>query len=1293
MDDDRPTSSYRTPAADAAAAPPAELLAEFTAPMLGPLRLELGLTSTIRLSLDRDELRVSAGGGLRLHSDELPTLFLRHLRLDLTTADIEHDAVGLGAFEARAASIALGLAFTHVLDWQPGRSLVDLLLQNTPVRRDGRRRVWSRGPASLWLDPATRLDLSLAREHAELTASDAVYLRLIGIGIGLLAVRYLFATQRLEIDGPPGQPLRNALLRLVAWIATRWLRARLPVALAAPGYDPFADPARRAHFRELAAHLANKSAPSTTPPVPSDSSTQPAPSTTQPAPSDSPTQPAPSTTSPAPSTTPPAPSTTQPVPSTTQPSDTPLARLRALAQLHLSPGPLPPGTRLLLVIPLGARGSLALCTAADADLELRRRGPRLALDAPGGLFLRAAELPGLDALQIRHLAIAFGPYALELRTEPTLGSFAQAAIQHVARSALASKLPSAALARLAALGSSDELLRIPTLGKPIVTLHTPRNEEIVLRHGADALRLEIPAGLQLAFPGLDFLPDAEIRGLTYTWASGQLELDATPELGSLGNQVVSQLFRHRAVAQIPDLLGFKGPAASTPIDPTIAAARPAVVYAHWVEVLGPLTVQLDPTDHIAVSLSPAALELRSDAGVALLIPDLQLALVLKQLRFELGAGLSGDTDLGGYITTILTRLLEKSALAPLRQRLPTWATPTDATRPWQIARIEAGPVGPIQINLPAAGAIVLGRNHDGLELRVDPFLEIRPERPDYLPVIGFHRLTWQPGDDTWTAEFDPAVGPLVTEVVQHIVHRLAPPELLANITRYLALPAPTRGAAPTPPPVPGSVVWFERPVPKLGTLRVTADPRRVVDLELTRKAVDITVGHGLVAHIPGFDLHLDGVRVGLRPLSADVQTRPPAGPLFDRILEQTLRGLLKQHADAFWPTGESARIGQDTLLVLGRDTAWGPLRISVPSDGAIALHLDRSGLALHSKAGIFISGGRIDWLPDFYLHGLGYTFETGAVTLEISGIEEILYFEKHAVSPITLALLAHLIKVLALPRAPAWTARLGLRQFPLPPVPAGDKARIGLHRVQLPGEFGEVLVSMPADDLVTLRIDDEEASVISERGLFATLPGLRFELSLRGVRYHLQSGEIQVGGLGQLENALLEAVIARQLRNVPKIASESPGDLKASLSTLLDQLPVDEHGRRVLFAHKLVSLLLPPKACLIMHLRADALSFTADPPIKIDGPARIDYSFNGVRYSFADASFHLDLDNAGALISGLFTDVLIHQVEKRLDAMFKPLLPAAMREPGYSLASDDKSEQHIAELVAGFSALAKRKPG
>ena len=317
--------------------------------------------------------------------------------------------------------------------------------------------------------------------------------------------------------------------------------------------------------------------------------------------------------------------------------------------------------------------------------------------------------------------------------------------------------------------------------------------------------------------------------------------------------------------------------------------------------------------------------------------------------------------------------------------------------------------------------------------------------------------------------------------------------------------------------------------------------------------------------------------------------------------------------------------------MLGRGTAWGPLRVCVPTDGDIQIHLDRDGFALRSEGGIFISGPAIDWLPDFYLHTLGYTFETGAVKLEISGIEEVYYHEKHPVSPVTQALLAHLIKVLALPKLPAWTARLGLRSFPLPPVPTGDPGRISMYRLQLPGTFGELQISMPPDDIVTVRIDDEEASVISDRGLFATLPGLRFELQLRGVRYHMHSGEIQVGGLGQLENALLEAVVARQLhRKVPADRQRDArrGHLRAQ--HLARSATVDDKGRRVLFSHKLVNFLLPENPCLIVRFTADGLAFTSDPGITIDGPARIDFSFNGIRYSFADASFHLDLDNAGA---------------------------------------------------------------
>ena len=1303
MDDERPTQGYRTPA-DAApeTLPPREPLAEFAVPMLGALQLELGLGAPIRLSLDRDELRLTPGSGLRLRSAaKLPPLLVRHAHLDLRRAALDLDATGLGAFEARAASVALGAAFEWVLPWQPGSSVVDVAMQNLPARPDGRRRVWSRGPASLWLDPDARLELAITPESAELSVSHAVVLRVIGIGISLLAVRYLFGAQRLELEGPAGQPLRNALLRFIAWVASRYLRGRLPAALAAPGYDPFADPDRRAHFSQL---LANFKPPAKAGPgatadaaVTADSAanyeagagaaaedSDPVRGDSSHVSGDSAADAVRGDRSPAPS-------------DSTAPA-TITARLRALARLRLSPGPIPDDARLLLVVPLGERGSLALCTDRGAAVELRRRGAHLTLAAAAGLYLHAEQIPALPGLRIRRLALNFGPLAIELGTSPALGTFTAAAIQQVGRAALTAKLAPAVLARLEALNSSDELLRQRMGEHAALVLTTPRDQEILLRHGPEALELAIPAGLALAFSGLEFMPDAIIRGLRYRWADGTLELDATPALGEFGNSFMTQLVRHRAAPHLPPLLGARGPDASTPIDPQIAAARPALLFEKTLPVLGPLQVRIDPADSVEVSLSAAAIALNSITGVALLFPELELSIVLEQLRFEPHARrLGGNVALGDYITEHLTRLLEHLALPPLQQRLPSWRPDLDPASAWQLLRVDAGPIGPIDISIPADGALVLERNQSGLEIRVQPGLEIRPENQRFVPAIAFHRVRWQPGDDTFIVDFDPPVGPLVPELLRRAAHKLVPAATLTSVTTMLALPQPARIRRPPSPPSSASTVVWETSVPKLGAVRVCLDPQRALDLALDRERATVTPGTGAVVRLPGlgFNLEIDSVVLSLRPLGAHLETQPPAGPLFDRVLEHALRGLLQTHANDFWPSGEAARIGQDTLLVLGRGQPWGPLRVCVPEAGTISLHLDRDGVRLRSEAGLFISGPALDWLPDFYLHHLGYTFETGAVVLEISGIEETYYHEKHPVSPITQALLSHLIKVLALPRLPAWADKLGVRKFPMPPVPVRDPARVGLYRLELPGEFGEVVISMAPDDAVTARADEDELSFISDRGLLATLPGLRFELSLRGVRYHMQSGEIQVGGLGQLENALLEAVVARQLATkVKQVGDETPGDGTGTIGTLIEQLPVDDKGRKILFHHKMVDILLLPEARLEVRVTADALVFAANPPLKLDGPARIDYQFNSIRYVFADASFHLDLDKAkGATFAGLFTDVIIYEAETRLNDMFKPLLPPAMRVEGYNLARDPESMQNIETIIQNFAMLGdKKKP-
>ena len=62
------------------------------------------------------------------------------------------------------------------------------------------------------------------------------------------------------------------------------------------------------------------------------------------------------------------------------------------------------------------------------------------------------------------------------------------------------------------------------------------------------------------------------------------------------------------------------------------------------------------------------------------------------------------------------------------------------------------------------------------------------------------------------------------------------------------------------------------------------------------------------------------------------------------------------------------------------------------------------------------------------------------------------------------------------------------------------------------------------------------------------------------------------------------------------------------------------------------------------------------------------------------------------MLSGLFTDVVIYEAETRLNDMFKPLLPPAMRAPAYNLARDPDSMQTIEKLIQNFALLGDKKP-
>lgn len=1302
---DDPVTGYRRPheGAQAPAAPdaPREALGRVDLPLVGPLDLELALGAPIRVVLDAGALEVDPGSALLARLPDLPTVELRRTRLDLVYGTVTAEADAIGPFLFAAAGVAARIAFRRGFGWQPGRSLLEVLAQNLPADpRTGARELW-RGPAGarVAVRMDTRVTAELRGEGLEVVLSQPVLLRVLGVTLPVLAVRLLFGPARLQIDAGPTGPVRRAILRFAAWLASRWLRRRLPAAMTIPGYDLFADDQRRARLVDVLRRLRGQPRPRRAPrgklkirpfgPAPAD---MPA-GAEAPVPADMPAGTGPHAQVPS------------DMPDGTglsghAPTDSKPGLLARIVPTTLSAARPPAGARVLARIPLGARGELAVVGPADRELVAVRAAGGVRVEALGGIAVHVDELPELADLRLVRALLAAppvgldGPEALarvriEVQTDPPLGPLMRALIRRVVDGRVVPRLPVDLLRRLGIVRerADDDLLvlRQPFNPRSGVELGADPGAEVRVLHGVDALVVEAPAGLRVRFWGLPFLPDAELRRLEYRWADGSVVADTTPDLGEFGALALGQLVRVRAAPVLPPVLGLQrdgGPMLDLLLEQTFSALAVSTRLA----VLGRLEVRFDPADLLSVRLSPNELGVVAPRGLAVVAPDLQLLARVTRVDHDLAAGalrVESDPPIGDYLTALAARCLEQFGLVRLRPLVPL-APAVQPGEPWLLAQVPKDSKGiRADLELPAGAGLVLERGPDALTVRAEAPLRVIPQGTGLLPEIALDGLRYRPAAAAVELLSQPPTGALVHEVLRRLFARFVPPAVLADLLRRLALPSP----APIPPPLPApaDVVVWEQTFGALGAVRVALDPARTLDLSLGRSGAHISFGKGATIRVLGLGLHLTlrTVDLAFLPWTIEVDASPQAGELGQHLLSHAMRALFTEFMRHFWPTDRSPRAGHDTLLTLGADRSWGPLKICVAKGGSIDLHLDREGLALRSAAGLFVTGEAIDWLPDFYLHDLSLRSADAAVKLSISGITEQAYHEAAAVSPVTEALLSHLYKVLLAPRIPTvWAQRLGLPRLPMPPAAPLDPTKIVVFGARLPGDYGEFTVAMDPSDTVALTASEIEIAVASERGLTARMPGLRLAIQLRGARYHLQTGEVQVGGLGQLENALVEALVRRQVGD--------SGDPSASgVRGLLGRFPIDDQGRLVLFQHKLVNVLLQPGTSVRLRIDDHGLRIGAEPALFIDGPARLNFLICGLRYSFADARFTLDFEGDTA-VAGLFENIIDARAEKRLNDQLLPLLPAAMRTPGYRLSTDPNVRANIAALIRSFTRNKRR---
>ncbi len=499
-----------------------------------------------------------------------------------------------------------------------------------------------------------------------------------------------------------------------------------------------------------------------------------------------------------------------------------------------------------------------------------------------------------------------------------------------------------------------------------------------------------------------------------------------------------------------------------------------------------------------------------------------------------------------------------------------------------------------------------------------------------------------------------------------------------------------------PPPMRGPVV-FTRSVPQLGAVELSLPADRSAALEIDQQAITLTFGAGVIAWVPSlrFRARLRGLEISFSPWTVDCDLDPALGSLERLVLQEAVTDLLREHSRLFWPDDHGCPEGHVTLLVLGRDEEWGPVRLSTPHGGGLALELDPEGVALVSSAGVVMQSPNFDWLPSFRLNRVGYAFATGAIDIDISGISQRFYHEDDDVSPLTEAILSHLFKMLVAPKIPDMAALLGFVRHDPPPPLRPPFGRIKLLVEELSPELGLMTLSMDPDDTITVRARDDEISLSCTLGLFIDLPKLRLQVEIKRVRYHPQSGEVQIDRFGQLENAVVEAVIARQYRAVMAKQGRVVADGQTPVTSFIDGCEMTRKGRILLATLKmrvnLVTVSMDPATRFALKFGADGLEFVANPPLFLDTPGFADFELGSIRYTFSDSRFKFAVKDDG-LVPDFLTEMGFEMIAKWASDFFLPTLPPIMREPGYSLADDINPAETLAALIAGITAKAGKKP-
>ncbi len=1253
------------------------LLFAHSDPVLGKFEVVLGLEGDISARAHQRFFTISSQSGLLIRTPE----GMSDLRINGITVNLQTMAVHInsqpevGPLERK---IITGLLQSTLLATVPelarqGESPVAAAMTTLPMK-DGSHVLWDlKGPfdttlLAIMMSPETMAGVKFNKSGLELDLFPGLQIAKPGRDIHVAKLCYDFATATFSIEqqgattvfGVIANDLRQPLLNGIAMVGSKYFRTKLPAVMRQPGYDPTLDPKFTAHLDQVYQAFTGVSM----------------------------LQPATATE--------------------TTGGGADLAEVEARGQggRARTGGPVAGAAegawgeeraahadedvQLLYRMQAAGLGTVEVCLEKGDKAEIFKDASAVGLQTQRGFFLRVPGQPWLEEVRLRGLRYDLVTQALDVEGSERLGDFVRSILEDLVNVFVLPQLPGEVQSGLGLGGMAPGMERqvlysaeLPQAGR--VELALDAADRLVLEKSATAIEMRAAGGMIISAPGFAALGELRVTRIHYALGSGQIIIDADRDIGPMVEGVVAQLVRHAVVPQLPgglEGLGLAGPETGSKVSAEQLAAYPEVVYETTLPVVGAVQARLAAGDTLGVGAGAEAMRVYSGSGLLITAPEVGIAVTFHEISVNYLTGaveVVGSEALGAFERSLLSNL-SAQFLLPMVAEYYQQPAQGEGAGPDVLYRFE-GAGQQIDVCLDKGDEIKVEKSATALTLSSAQGILLRSAGQLLPPDTRLDRIHLDMQSGKVVVDSRPDVGDfgelIATKVLRALILPHLPPELaLVGIT------APTGAEPVTEMTPPDGMLLYAADLPGVGAFDASIAAKSAMQVDATATTMAISAASGLLIRVPSLDLAVRIQRVFIDRVSGQVQVEAstPLGGFEDQLLDGLFRtyGMALVSAYLGEPAEQTADPGFDTLYRYS-DPGFGDFAVCTPKGGGFSVNKSETHLSIVSEKGVFLSGGPMK-LPDFKIHALQYELGTGRFNIEVSGVAQGHYVENQAVGSVTKEVVANVVKAVVVPHLPPQALELGIVGFSeTEAVGEVDKGN-RVFSMALPA-LGELAIYLDRNDSFSVSASEREGLLRSSRGLLVEVPSAQISIRIKEMRYHFETGEVQVDGLGALENAVIESALVQFM--MPLLPQEMQGGA-SPVGAFMENLPADRKGRRQLMKSSSLDLYLMPGTRFDVQLAGGGLRFKAQPGIFVDSVGAFNYKFQGVVFDFKERQFKVDIAGDNVL-AGIFRGVARSQAEKALNKMLLPLLPPEMLTPGYDLMKDKDLMVTMSKIVANFS--------